>query len=627
MRGYSSIDNLSWEACQKLLRIEKSPERLQEIQDRLDELAKEIEGKDNSAYKACTNLTSFRFYLASYPQGLHVEEAKEKIRILEKEEENRVFKSAVTINDFNEYISKYPNGTYVREALIHVDDLFFSKNNSSKSKCKRYLAKYPNGRNVVEAKAIISRANKKRVFLVLLLIIAAIVVYLGFNPSGKIVFSELHGVGNSNNFSKGNVTILYYTPKTLTVPSIAIAKAGDSNKSLSFPKEGGSKEVVFTSGASKENIELTSSQSWISAKLSSDGKIIINVTKNEEGERTGNVEVKAYSTLFGIRTGSTTGVIYVSQASGHASFIELSSDEISFDRKSGKKNITITSDGFWNIIESAPSWGTFSINDNKITISVEENTSEDRSVSLTIKSGKCKKNINIYQKGIPATYFNLAKNEINPAIEGAGEGKWYFVNYETDGKTIKAYTDSKDAEWLKATVSKSSSLIGIDVTPNNGPRRTGVVYVEATGEPQNFKDKIRVVQKGKTTKISLDYKSWTFKQESDYGYLDIYCDGDEPIESYTYKDWITTYVTSSGQLKVSVLDNTGEYREGTVYIKSGSKETSIIIKQKGYHSCSCTNGYVWGVSGQYYDALLRVWLPTYGWVQCKTCEGKGKVKD
>ena len=487
MRGYSSIDNLSWEACQKLLRIEKSPERLQEIQDRLDELAKEIEGKDNSAYKACTNLTFFRFYLASYPQGLHVEEAKEKIRILEKEEENRVFKSAVTINDFNEYISKYPNGTYVREALIHVDDLFFSKNNSSKSKCKRYLAKYPNGRNVVEAKAIISRANKKRVFLVLLLIIAAIVVYLGFNPSGKIVFSELHGVGNSNNFSKGNVTILYYTPKTLTVPSIAIAKAGDSNKSLSFPKEGGSKEVVFTSGASKENIELTSSQSWISAKLSSDGKIIINVTKNEEGERTGNVEVKAYSTLFGIRTSSTTGVIYVRQATSYASHMTVSAEDESFTHKGGSRTITVTTDGFWKISKGTKEWGHISINGNTITLSIEENSSAaTRTDYFVIKSGSKEQRINISQEGKPATRLSVStenvsfshsggKREIRVYTDGEwkiGVGTLSWAHTSISDDTITIRVDENDSGYEQTdffTVVAGDKEVRIDITQMGGP--------------------------------------------------------------------------------------------------------------------------------------------------------------
>lgn len=625
MRGYNSIDNLSWDECQTLLSSENSPERLEAIQERLEILAKELKARDDNTFSSCKTIKDFKDYLTIFPNGAHVVEAKDRIKLLEMQKEEKIFNSAKTIADYENYISKYPYGAFAQEASLRMDDLFFARNSGSKARCKRYLAKYPNGRHKQEAVTIINKANKNRVIFVIAIIIAIILFLIGFNPSGQVVFGS---ITNSDCEVKKTDIVAFNSPRMLTVPLMLIAQSS-YNKNLSFPKEGGSQEVSFSSGASSENVEVNSSSSWISAKKVAGGKIVINVSKNEGAERSGRVEVKAYSTLFGVRTGSNSSTIYVKQSTGHASYINVSYDDITFDQYGGSKNITVTSDGYWSISESIASWGHLSIKGNTISIRVDSNSSEDRSDYFTIKSGSKTRRIDVSQSGKPATYFELAKDEINPSIEGAGEGKWYTVRYDTDGKTIKAYTNS---DWITATVSKSSSLIGIEVTPNAGPRRTGIVYVEATGTPYTFKEKIKVVQKGKASKISLDYSSWTFDTGSDSDYFDINTDGDESLSVNTYADWITASITSSGRLKVSVSKNSGSSREGTVYVNCGGKSTSLKIKQKGYHNCyKCFNGMystglVWGVSGQYWDPILGM-IPQYGWVSCSNCGGTGKVKD
>ena len=624
MRGYNSIDNLTWDECQALLSTVNSPERLESIQERLEILAKEIKIKDDKAFASCKTIKDFKDYITSFPNGTHVIKAMEKIKLLEKQKEEKLFNSAKTIADYEDYISKYPYGAFSREASLRIDDLFFANNNSSKSKCERYLAKYPNGRHKQEALTMINKANRNRTIFILAIILAIILFVIGFKPSGQVVFGA---VNNPNYQVNRQVALAFNSPRMLTVPLVLVSQSS-INKNLSFPKEGGKQEIPFSSGASSDNVEVYSSASWISAKISG-GKIIISVSKNEGAERSARIEVKAYSTLFGIRTGSNSSTINVKQSTGHASYIDVSYDDITFDQYAGSKNITVSSDGYWSIDKSLASWGELSLNGNTITIRVYSNSDEDRSDYLTIKSGSRTKRIDVFQRGIPATYFELTKDEINPSIEGAGEGRWYTVRYDTDGKTIKAYTNS---DWITATVSKSSNLIGIEVTPNAGPRRTGTVYVEATGVSQTFKERIKVVQKGKASKISLDHTSWTFDTESDYDYFDINCDGDESLSTNTYADWITASITSSGRLKVSVSKNSGSSREGNVYVECGNKSTSIKIKQKGYHNCyKCFNGMystgqVWGVSGQYWDPYLG-WLPQYGWVQCDNCGGSGKVKD
>lgn len=622
MRGYDSIDKLTWDECQALLSTENSPERIEAIQERLEILAREIKIKDDNAFASCKTLKDFKDYITAYPNGTHIGKAKDKIKLLEKQKEEKLFSSAKTIADYEEYISKYPYGAFVREATLRMDDLFFAKNSGSKTKCERYLAKYPNGRHKQEAVTMINRTNRNRVIFVVLIIIAIILFLIGFNPSGQVI---LGSITNDTEYKVNKkVALAFNSHKVLAVPVVLIAQSSNS-KNLSFPKEGGKQEVSFSSGASSENVEVNSSSSWISAKKVGGGKIVITVSKNEGAERSGIVEVKAYSTLFGVRTGSNSSTIYVKQSTGHASYINVTCDDITFDQYGGSKNITVTSDGYWSIGESIASWGHLSINGNAISIRVDPNSSEDRSDYFTIKSGSTTRRIDVSQSGKPATYFNLEKDEVNASITGTAEGRCYPVIYDTDGKTIKTYTY---CDWITSKIAKSSSRVEIKVQANNGSRRTGTVYVEASG----IKRSITVTQKGKTSTLSLDHSTWTFDTGSDYDYFDINTDGDESLSANTYADWITASITSSGRLKISVSKNSGSSREGTVYVKCGGKSTSIKIKQKGYHNCyKCFNGMystgqVWGVSGQYWDPYLG-WLPQYGWVSCDNCGGTGKVKD
>ena len=59
MRGYDSIDKLTWDECQALLSTENSPERIEAIQERLEILAREIKIKDDNAFASCKTLKDF----------------------------------------------------------------------------------------------------------------------------------------------------------------------------------------------------------------------------------------------------------------------------------------------------------------------------------------------------------------------------------------------------------------------------------------------------------------------------------------------------------------------------------------------------------------------------------------
>ena len=483
------------------------------------------------------------------------------------------------------------------------------------------MAKYPHGRHESEARDKIKSIVRRRIIWIVVLIIGAILCYLGYKPSGEVIFADVvDTVQQESSESKPTyIAMSFASPRMLTIPLVLVAQNSNSRK-ISFPKEGGSQEVAFSSNSSNDNVEITTSSSWISVRKSSNGKITVSVRKNEGDKRKGQIEVKAYSTLFGVRTGSNTGVIYVEQSSGYASYLNVSSCELSFNQNGGTQSITVNTDGYWSINETTESWGHVSISGNTISLKIDANNNEDRTDYFTLKSGDKTCRINITQTGIPATYLRLEKDALTASIDGTPEGRCYPVSYYTDGKTIKSYTYS---DWITVNVVKSSSRIEIKVASNSGARRSGNVYVEASG----FNKTIKVSQPGKTTSLSLEHSSWSFDTDSDYDYFSINRDGDESLTARTNSDWISCSITSSQRLKVSVTKNTGSYRSGIVYVDSGNKTTSITIKQKGYHNCTnCSNGYystgqVWGIIGYYYG------YPQYGWVLCGQCGGTGKVKD
>lgn len=506
MRGYNSIDKLTWDECQALLSTENSPERLEAIQERLEILAKEIKIKDDNAFSSCKTLKDFKDYITAYPNGTHVGKAKDKIKLLEKQQEEKLFSSAKTIAEYEEYISKYPYGAFAREASLRIDDLFFAINSGTKVKCERYLAKYPNGRHKQEAVAMINKANRNRVIFVVAIIIAIILFLIGYDPSGQVVFGS---ITNSDCEVNKTVTVAFNSPRMLTVPLMLIAQSS-YNKNLSFPKEGGRQEVSFSSGASSENVEVNSSSSWISAKKVAGGKIVINVSKNEGPERSGTVEVKAYSTLFGVRTGSNSSTIYVKQSTGHASYINVSYDDITFDQYGGSKNITVTSDGYWSIGESIASWGHLSINGNTISIRVDSNSSKDRSDYFTIKSGSTTRRIDVSQAGKQASFLNPSQTNISVSHSGGTR----TITVTTDG-TWEFGTDTES--WID--LSRSGNTITLDISSYSGSSDRSDYFTIKSG---NLEKRINITQTADNTPRAEVNRVWVEHNIQRTGYNSVY---------------------------------------------------------------------------------------------------------
>lgn len=82
------------------------------------------------------------------------------------------------------------------------------------------------------------------------------------------------------------------------------------------------------------------------------------------------------------------------------SYLSVSPSSVHFDSNGGSKEITIETDGDWEISTNTANWGHISKYNNSVTLTIDENTSSSsRSDYFEITAGSFSKRININQEG------------------------------------------------------------------------------------------------------------------------------------------------------------------------------------------------------------------------------------
>ena len=133
---------------------------------------KEVElGRWNDARRADTR-ESYNAYIAAYPNGGFVAQARQGIRDLEITEERRGWSNARTLNTkeaYRAYIATYPNGEFVAQATQGIRDLEAGEEKrvwddavilNRKSAFDSYLNAYPSGTYSSQAKAKIKEFER-----------------------------------------------------------------------------------------------------------------------------------------------------------------------------------------------------------------------------------------------------------------------------------------------------------------------------------------------------------------------------------------------------------------------------------------------------------------------------------
>lgn len=314
-----------------------------------------------------------------------------------KYEEKRDYKSVKTIDGLKRYIKKYtvlPGATKYQPEYLDI--------------AKKELEKYRHKRD-----------KKQRVIIytiigIFVFIIAPILIYIGYRPVGNIdINPSLNSRIELNSFSLR-------------------------------------KEFNIVTSKCNNGIRIDSSCDWCKVEKHGDN-MIITVDKNIDDARRCNIVIYSYNMLYGIELDRVSKKIEIIQASGKATFLDISKNRFVIS-KFGTKYVnsnhtfTITTDGS-EIVEPLIA------NDNwvkcyralistspleiKYTLEIEENPSSERTFEMqfTTPNGSIVKNVTIYQQSGCANYFRRkdGDGEIYVRKESLPEGKCYAIDIETDG--------------------------------------------------------------------------------------------------------------------------------------------------------------------------------------------------
>lgn len=627
IRGFKSIESLGWDECQRLLQTEKDTELRAEIEQRLDELAKDAKKKDDACYNACKTISDYDGYLKRFPNGSHRNAAKNLISQLAAKQEEEVFKHCSTIEQYEQYLSTYRDGRFRLQASLAIDDLFFFENSGSKSKCERYLAKYPDGRHATEAQSIINKIKRNRIIWLVIIAIIATIFILSYHPAGPVSFGSVI----SPTKSPISLSASFQKNRLLSFPTLSVSLSSDSQTRVSFPKEGGMQEVTFSSRANSENIEVISNDSWISASKTSIGKIKITAQKNEGAKRTGTITIRAWTTLMGVRTSSSDGTIYVEQDAGHASFLSISPSEVTFPHSGGSKTLTVNTDGFWEISTSTAWWGHLSRSGNTITLRVDSNPELERSDYFELKSGEKTTRVNVTQLTNPS-FRGASISEVRVTTGNTIDGEdgisvhvsfnTYNMKDKSGSVTCYFYDSSGNAlvdknERYCTTNGKVCSSESINPKYDNS--RFGDFVVSIPGRElhldgsatREIKVNVIIWDKSGATAHELTRKDGTsftytpkatFLSPSQEGISVPYTGGTRTISVTTDGPWdfgvrTDSWIELSRSGNTITLNikknNSSDSRDDYFTIKSGSLEKRISIYQSGDNTPSAVVNRVW----------------------------------
>lgn len=121
--------------------------------------------------------------------------------------------------------------------------------------------------------------------------------------------------------------------------------------------------------------------------------IVFALNTCESTESTGDAVIEEEVVEEAVALDST-----VAYADNTASFLSVSNDNVSFSSDGGSMDITISTDGSWEISTQTESWGHISCQDGSLTLTIDANsTGSTRTDYFVVKAGSYEMRINITQ--------------------------------------------------------------------------------------------------------------------------------------------------------------------------------------------------------------------------------------
>lgn len=601
---FKSIDQLTIKDCLGLLAIDE-----RQLKARV---AKE---------KNVNTLLDDSFYVFGELSG---QKALIKNRFKELVYNDRIaFLKCSTISDYNAYVSSNEFGLWRSESSSKINQInalqeekkMYSDCKGSVNGLKKYIRLYPNGHYVEEARKLLkekeqSHRIKRIVCSLIVLAVLFLICFFNYEPSSYI----------------------------------------RTNDNVRFTSRGGEKICEVSTDALEENVSVYCSCNWLTTEVKN-GKLIIKTIPNHGDSHTSSITLNAFTTLFGFNLWSEKCVVHVNQESGLASYLSVSRHDCSFDKYGNEEyKIKIYTDGLNLKVKNEYGWIKLekdSVDDGKVittnlVVKSSVNETDTRQANIVITSDNFSETITVKQSSGLATYFNVSTDNLVMKEEGTSENSHYPIRVSTDGTT---WSITEAPYWLTAEAKVSSGLISITLPPNTGKIKTGTITVVSNnGDSYD----ISVKQMGDPSDFSASPSSLRFGTSSDYEYVSIDNNSSKSIYASSDKSWLSTSVSNKNKIKINCSKNNSSPRSGTVTVTCGHEELTITVKQDGWTDCTrcngngevnCTNyqaqpryypayGTTWhqvyGEIGGYWS--YGVWMPQYGWVNCSTCGGDGKIR-
>jgi len=217
---------------------------------------------------------------------------------------------------------------------------------------------------------------------------------------------------------------------------INISQAGKSANCLSVSTE----NVSFSYNGGSRTITVSTDGEWqISTGTAGWGHTSIsgNTITLRIDENTSSSSRTDY---FVIKSGSKEKRINISQDGKPATGLSVSTESVSFGKDGGRRTISVSTNGEWEIGVGTASWAHTSISGNTITLRVDENdTGDERTDYFTVVAGDKNVRINITQAGGPSAEINRIRQKHN-VINGYSKGLQIEVEFDVSNMKGKRVT-------------------------------------------------------------------------------------------------------------------------------------------------------------------------------------------
>lgn len=246
--------------------------------------------------------------------------------------------------------------------------------------------------------------------------------------------------------------------------------------------------------------------------------------------------------------------------------LSLKSADAFFEAAGGTGSIVVNSSEAITATSNAD-WLTVAVSGNTVNLTVAANDKlEGRSTNVVLKSATASKEVNITQRGIIYGIDDAGMFQVADAANSSVS----IPVAQTAGVTVQSLT-----EWLTASFNSETSAIEVVAASNDADKkRVGYVALQ-TG---SVKDTLTIVQDALL--FNIEKNSLSVAKEG--GIEKVAVEHSRPVAATADVEWIAcTFNASEDSLIVTVAENAGEDRQGTVTVTSLSFSKTITVAQKG----------------------------------------------